>query len=113
MKFLNLLTLASALPLAHGQQQQVPLNSPSSLSIPLLGYGTWNLDKSNASEAVSYAIETGYRHIDCAAAYGNEKEVGKGLADGAKKAGLKRSEIWVTSKLWNDQYGRITASSPA
>ena len=104
MKFPSVAFLALALPVANGQDQQIPLNPHSSLTIPLLGYGTWNLDKSNASEAVSYAIETGYRHIDCAAAYGNEKEVGKGIADGLKKAGLKRSEIWVTSKLWNDQY---------
>ncbi|MCJ1399191.1 hypothetical protein MMC11_002393 [Xylographa trunciseda] len=104
MKFSCAALLALALPVTHGQQQQIPLNSHSSLSIPLLGYGTWNLDKSNASEAVSYAIETGYRHIDCAAAYGNEKEVGKGIADGLKKAGLKRSDIWVTSKLWNDHH---------
>ncbi|MCJ1288545.1 hypothetical protein MMC34_000073 [Xylographa carneopallida] len=104
MKFPSVTFLALALPLANGQKQQIPLNSPASLSIPLLGYGTWNLDKSNASEAVSYAIETGYRHIDCAAAYSNEKEVGRGIADGLKKAGLTRSEIWVTSKLWNDHH---------
>ncbi|MCJ1379716.1 hypothetical protein MMC17_002818 [Xylographa soralifera] len=104
MKFLSIAFLALALRVANGQKQQIPLNSHSTLSIPLLGYGTWNLDKSNASEAVSYAIETGYRHIDCAAAYGNEKEVGKGIADGLKKAGLKRSDIWVTSKLWNDHH---------
>ena len=88
----------------HHQQQQTPLTTHySSLSIPLLGYGTWNLDKSNASDAVSIALQTGYRHIDCAAAYGNEQEVGKGIAEGLRKAGLSRSDIWVTSKLWNDQ----------
>ena len=113
MKLLSVALLSVVLPLVNGHEQQTPLNSHSSLSIPLLGYGTWNLDKSNASEAVSYAIVAGYRHIDCAAAYGNEKEVGKGIADGLKKAGLKRSEIWVTSKLWNDQYVCIRASGPA
>ena len=84
---------------------QVPLQSKSSLEIPLLGFGTWNLkaDEHNASKAVSAAINAGYRHIDCAAAYGNEKDVGQGIADGLKKAGLKREDIWVTSKLWNDQ----------
>ncbi|KAL9099537.1 MAG: hypothetical protein Q9187_009483, partial [Circinaria calcarea] len=71
--------------------------------IPLLGYGTWNL-KPNASEAVSVALQTGYLHLDCAAAYGNEREVGKGIADGLKKVGLERSDIWVTSKLWNDHH---------
>ena len=71
---------------------------------PLLGFGTWNLKESahNTSSAVAIAIESGYRQIDCAAAYGNEKAVGKGIAKGLKKAGLRREDIWVTSKLWND-----------
>ncbi|KAL8931632.1 MAG: hypothetical protein Q9211_006825 [Gyalolechia sp. 1 TL-2023] len=85
------------------QQQQQPLTTDFS-TIPLLGFGTWNLDRSNASEVVSAALQTGYRHIDCATIYGNQKEVGKGIADGLNKTGLKRSDIWVTSKLWNDQY---------
>jgi len=43
------------------------------------------------------------RHIDAAKIYGNQKAVGLGLKDGAEKAGLKREDYWVTSKLWNDQ----------
>ena len=78
---------------------------PQGIQQPLIGFGTWNLKESpeNTTSAVAIAIETGYRQIDCAAAYGNEKAVGKGIADGLKKAGLSRDEIWVTSKLWNDQ----------
>ena len=83
---------------------QVPFVPDELYKVPPLGFGTWNLDKSNASDAVSLALQTGYRHLDCASAYGNEREVGKGIADGLKKAGLHRSDIWVTSKLWNDQY---------
>jgi alcohol dehydrogenase (NADP+) len=75
---------------------------PLSLDIPLLGFGTWNL-KENCSQAVSFAIQQGYRHIDCAAAYGNEKEVGQGIAEGLAITGLKREDLWITSKLWNDQ----------
>ncbi len=71
-------------------------------AIPLLGFGTWNL-KTNCSEAVAHAIQKGYRHIDCAAAYGNEYEVGRGIALGLAKTGLKREDLWITSKLWNDQ----------
>ena len=104
MKYLYPTVLASLLALVQTQEHQVPITSHTVKDIPLLGYGTWNLAKSNASEAVTYAIETGYRHIDCAAAYGNEKKVGQGIAHGLQKAGLKRSDIWVTSKLWNDQY---------
>ncbi|KAL8635713.1 MAG: hypothetical protein Q9228_006823 [Teloschistes exilis] len=85
----------------HDLQQ--PLTSAVS-EIPGIGFGTWLLDKSNVSEAVSAAIQTGYRHIDCATIYGNQKEVGKGIADGLKKANLKRSDIWITSKLWNDHH---------
>ncbi|KAL8887611.1 MAG: hypothetical protein Q9215_004832 [Flavoplaca cf. flavocitrina] len=72
--------------------------------IPSLGFGTWNLDQSNVSEAVSAALHAGYRHLDCATAYGNQKEVGKGIAHGLKSLNLKRSDIWVTSKLWNDHH---------
>ena len=98
------LTLLALSPSVWAQSIQTPLQDAGSqsLPIPLLGFGTWNL-KPNASDAVSYAIQTGYRHIDCAAIYGNEKEVGKGIADGLEKTGLSRSDIWVTSKLWNDQ----------
>ena len=101
----GLALVPSVLSQGFPSQYQNPLTPQrSSLAIPLLGYGTWNLDKSNISEAVSIALETGYRHLDCAAAYRNEKEVGKGIAHGLAKAGISRDDIWVTSKLWNDQY---------
>ena len=103
MAILSFLALALFAQLGYAHQQQIPLKPASVSTIPLLGFGTWNLKGSNNSDAVSLAIQTGYRHIDCAAIYGNEKEVGKGIADGLKKAGLKREDIWVTSKLWNDQ----------
>ena len=85
---------------------QQPINVDEHITQPLIGFGTWSLKESadNTSSAVALAIESGYRQIDCAAAYGNEKEVGKGIAAGLKKSGLGREDIWVTSKLWNDQY---------
>lgn len=83
---------------------QVPISLETPSLIPSLGFGTWRLDKSNASEAVSIAIQTGYRHIDCAAIYGNEKQVGRGIKDGLMKSGVQRGDIWVTSKLWNDRW---------
>lgn len=91
---------------SHLQQLQQPLTEGTSQfsKIPSLGFGTWNLDKTNVSEAVSAALHTGYRHVDCAAIYGNQKAVGKGIAHGLKSLNLDRSDIWVTSKLWNDQY---------
>ena len=92
---------------ALGLDVQQPLLSPKTpISQPPIGFGTWNLKISpqNTSDVVSLAIQIGYRQIDCAAAYGNEKDVGRGIKDGLKKAGLRREDIWVTSKLWNDQY---------
>ncbi|KAF2083281.1 Aldo/keto reductase [Saccharata proteae CBS 121410] len=81
---------------------------PASGGVPtLLGFGTWNLKVSpeNTTGAVSLAIQHGYRHIDCAAIYGNEPAVGKGIADGLERTGLKREDLWITSKLWNDHHG--------
>jgi alcohol dehydrogenase (NADP+) len=104
MKAPYLLLAISGIVQSHIKQQPITLNNDG-ISQPLLGFGTWNLTESadNTSSAVALALEAGYRQIDCAAAYGNEKEVGKGIAEGLKKAGLKRRDVWVTSKLWNDQ----------
>lgn len=84
-------------------QNQIPVSLETPSLIPSLGFGTWNLDKSNASEAVSVALQTGYRQVDCAAIYGNEKQVGRGIKRGLEESGRHRSDIWITSKLWNDQ----------
>ena len=87
-------------------EDQIPLSPSSVNNIPSLGFGTWNLkiNPTNTSAAVTAALLAGYRHLDCAAIYGNEKEVGKGIEDGLQEVVLKREDIWVTSKLWNDQY---------
>jgi len=71
--------------------------------IPMLGLGTWLSDKGKVATAVEYALRIGYRHIDAAAAYGNEKEVGQGIK-AALDAGIKREDIFVTSKLWNTKH---------
>jgi alcohol dehydrogenase (NADP+) len=95
MKTSFLLLAIAGIVQSRNKQQPIKLND--GISQPLLGFGTWNLKE-------SAALEAGYRQIDCAAAYGNEKEVGKGIAEGLKKARLKREDVWVTSKLWNDQF---------
>lgn len=69
--------------------------------MPLVGLGLWKIDKEQVADAVFNAIKAGYRHLDSACDYGNEKQVGEGIAR-ALDAGLcTREDLWVTSKLWN------------
>lgn len=70
-------------------------------TIPQLGFGVFQIEPQETAAAVRSALEVGYRHIDTAQMYGNEKEVGQGIRD----AGLDRSEVFVTSKL-NNGYHR-------
>lgn len=74
--------------------------------IPALGLGTWKSGSDEVYEAVRRAIDVGYRHIDCAAIYGNEDAVGRALSDAFAAGDVARSDIWVTSKLWNDAHAR-------
>ena len=66
-------------------------------SIPQLGFGVFQIEPADTVEAVTLALETGYRHIDTAEMYGNEKEVGEAV----RASGLDRAEVFVTSKLNN------------
>ena len=68
--------------------------------IPRLGFGTWQITGSAATEGVQDALEIGYRHIDTARAYENEAEVGAGIAS----SGIDRSELWLTTKVWLDDF---------
>lgn len=82
----------------------VPLGDGS--SIPAIGLGTFGSDKygpADIAQAVRGALEVGYRHIDCASVYANEREVGETFKD-AFQRGLKREDVWITSKLWNDEH---------
>ncbi|KFE34127.1 aldo/keto reductase [Thioclava atlantica] len=69
--------------------------------IPQLGLGVWKMEDGAVSGIIRSALGAGYRHIDTAAAYGNEAGVGRGIAE----CDLPREEIFVTSKLWNDKQG--------
>jgi len=80
--------------------------------IPSVGLGTFGSDKYSPKEiaqAVEDAIQQGYRHVDCASVYGNEAEIGVALRS-AMSAGVKRDEIWITSKVWNNMHGQVVRS---
>ncbi|SFW36732.1 aldo/keto reductase [Cellulophaga fucicola] len=74
--------------------------------MPILGLGTFRSEPNEVYNAVLSAIKIGYRHIDCAAAYGNEKEVGNAIAEAIKQGLVTRNDLWVTSKLWNASHGK-------
>ena len=75
---------------------------PSGASMPLLGFGTWQLEGGTATQGVRTALEAGYRHLDTATIYGNEREVGQGLRD----SGVAREDVFVTTKCPPQAVGR-------
>ncbi|HIL58357.1 MAG TPA: aldo/keto reductase [Rhodothermales bacterium] len=81
---------------------------PRSLSVhgvpvPTLGLGTWKLKGDDATAAVRHALDIGYRHIDTAQIYGNEAEVGRGIA----AADVPRDEVFLTTKVWHESLRRL------
>lgn len=72
--------------------------------MPALGLGTWKSKPGEVGAAVREALRIGYRHLDCAAIYGNEAEVGAALAASFDEGEVSRDELWVTSKLWNNRH---------
>ena len=80
----------------------LPLNSGD--QIPALGLGTWKSEPGAVSVAIREAIDAGYRHIDCAPIYGNEAEVGQALSAVFQTDAVRRQDLWITSKLWNNAH---------
>ena len=75
--------------------------------LPTVGLGTFGSDRFSGEQiagAVKGAISIGYRHIDCASVYKNEHQIGVALKE-AMDGGIKREELWITSKVWNDMHG--------
>jgi alcohol dehydrogenase (NADP+) len=87
---------------------EVTLNTGN--RIPCIGLGTFGSDlvpAETVAETVKKAIHAGYRHIDCASVYGNEKNIGYVLKEIFESGFLKREDLWITSKVWNDMHGKV------
>ena len=80
--------------------------------MPAVGLGLWKIDKQQTAATVTDAIAAGYRHLDSAADYGNEAEVGDGIRQALAQNLCQREDLWITSKLWNT-YHRLEHVRPA
>jgi alcohol dehydrogenase (NADP+) len=81
--------------------------------IPCIGFGTFGSDSIPAetvAATLKKAIYSGYRHIDCASVYGNEKNIGDVLNEIVKTDFIKRGDLWITSKVWNDMHDKVEKS---
>ena len=76
------------------------------IAMPMVGFGTWQLNGQRAYEAIRYALQVGYRHIDTATMYRNEEEVGRAVRD----SGLDRGDVFITTKLQPGNAGRARAT---
>ena len=94
--------------------QKVPYKTLyNGAKIPVIGLGTFgsdNYDAETIAQAVKTAIKMGYHHIDCASVYGNEKEIGVVLKEVFAEGIVKREELWITSKVWNDKHKQVEES---
>jgi D-xylose reductase len=77
------------------------MNYKSIKEMPRVGFGLWKVPQDVCAKTVCKAIEIGYRHLDSASDYGNEKEVGEGIKEAIDQGFCQREDLWVTSKLWN------------
>jgi diketogulonate reductase-like aldo/keto reductase len=81
----------------------IPLAGGSS-AMPALGFGTLILDSLATEQATKTALEVGFRHLDCSERYRNEDAVGKAMQDVFKAGGIRREDVFVTTKLWNNNH---------
>jgi 2,5-diketo-D-gluconate reductase A len=82
---------------------QIPtVTFPAGHTMPMVGFGTWQLRGEEAYDSVRLALDAGYRHLDTAAFYRNEDRVGRAVRD----SGISREDIFITTKMWPDSAGR-------
>lgn len=72
--------------------------------MPAVGLGTWKSEPGEMGRVVREAIGLGFRHLDCAPAYGNEREIGQAMTGLIAEGRVGREALWITSKLWNDAH---------
>ncbi|CAH2061625.1 unnamed protein product [Thlaspi arvense] len=84
---------------------EITLNS--GYKMPIVGLGVWRMEKEGIRDLIINAIKIGYRHLDCAADYRNEAEVGEALSEAFKTGLVKREDLFVTTKLWNSDHGHV------
>jgi len=85
---------------------------PTGATMPAIGLGTFGSDHvspQEVAEAVQGAAEVGYRHFDCASVYGNEAQIGLAF-EKLLHSGLRRKDLWITSKVWNDRHQNVIAA---
>jgi len=92
----------------------IPVVAAGGARIPVIGLGTWDLRGRACARVVEQALRLGYRHVDTAEMYGNEREVGEGL----RASGVRRNDVFVTTKVWQDhlapaEFERATKESLA
>ena len=87
--------------MAYGDQPTITVDD---VEIPLLGFGTWQLEPADARRMVAEALRIGYRHIDTAWIYKNEAAVGDGIRDAIAAGHVAREDIWLTTKIWVEHF---------
>ncbi|XP_054156971.1 9,11-endoperoxide prostaglandin H2 reductase-like [Oppia nitens] len=107
MRVLGLLSLAMAVCCISAKVPSIKLYT--GYEMPQIGLGTWQAKGDSVRQAVKDALEIGYRHIDTAFIYGNEKEVGEGIHQQIQKGVLKREDLFITTKVWPDGCNRQKA----
>ena len=93
----------------NANQESAPVVRAKGATIPLLGLGTWDLRGRACARVVEQALRLGYRHVDTAEMYDNEREVGEGL----RASGVKRDEIFVTTKIWPSHFAPLALERTA
>ena len=98
---LNISNIAPQEPIINYEKMKLA----SGADIPSVGLGIWKIDRAVTADVVQSSIDVGYRHFDAACDYGNEAEVGQGLAAAISSGKVCRDQLWVTSKsrhrTWN------------